>query len=227
MERTWYYRCSFFFFGLATVQKHQICLYLAIIPVAFVSSTVMFQLWELDNTKVLHDGWLPVAVGFVGQYFAFLLAKRTKIFIKIICIVLYFCAIYSGILNQILQESYPSRITIPPYMKIGKWVSENTNTYSLFHCPRLEAPPAQIGERQLLSGYGGWVFSHGLANHTRNMYMNRLNQGDSSTILRLFEINYLYNAEPPLKDSRIYPADQQELLSNVFKLHDHRIWRVT
>jgi hypothetical protein len=37
----------------------------------------MFQEWELDNTKLLHDGWLPVAVGLVGQYFAFLFARSS------------------------------------------------------------------------------------------------------------------------------------------------------
>jgi hypothetical protein len=114
---------------------------------------------------------------------------------------LYFCAIHSEYLNQKLQESHPSRVTIPPFMKIGNWASENTNTYSLFHCPRLEAPPAQIGGRQLLSGYRGWVYSHGLANHTRNMYMERLNRGDSEVNLKMFKINYLYQMESPLKNS--------------------------
>lgn len=161
-----------FVFGFATSTFEQARLYVPALSIAVVGSTIMFQPWELDNCKLFMDAWIPLAVGFVAQYFSRLWTTTASAVFRGILSVLYVSCLMSGLLSVILMEHAKGPLCHPTDVCVSNWISENTNPHAIFHGPDNPHNPAlMLGGRRLFYGYGGWMVSHDLINMTRARIM--------------------------------------------------------
>jgi hypothetical protein len=185
-------------FGYAVADAKQIRLYLAAMAVFFIASTVMFQPWDLDNCKVFQDGWLPLAVPFVGQYFSRIWRRSPHFVIHLFLILLFCSALGSGILNLILYEGYGSHIRHASRVLSGMWVAENTPVHSIFHSTTGEVmiPSACYAGRPLFQGYLGWTDSHGLTNASRNELVRSFDIGDLPGVAQAEGVLYNMKISP-------------------------------
>jgi hypothetical protein len=179
--------------GYATATIQQIRIYLAAISVFLLSSIVMFQPWELDNCKVFQDGWLPIALGFVGQYFTIIWRSGQSIVIKLTLVIVFVSTIASGMVNVFTYERYPLPLYLPNDAETGRWAAESFPMDTILHAPNDEVmiPPACYAGRRLLSGYRGWLSSHGLANTSRDSLDLRHGDGLDPWLARQNGVEYM------------------------------------
>lgn len=180
-------------FGFATASVKQIRIYLASLTVFMVGSTIMFQPWELDNCKVFQDGWMPIAIGFVSQFFTRILYRSRSKFIDVSLLILFIASIASGILNLVTYEGFNAPIYSLADEQAGKWIAENTPVDSVFYQTMTEvmAPSASYAGRSLLFGYGGWMSSHGVINYTIMGSLNKIALAESPELNKAFNFSYL------------------------------------
>ncbi|OHT10498.1 hypothetical protein TRFO_20161 [Tritrichomonas foetus] len=181
------------FCGFATASQHQIKIYFAGLAVFLVASTIMFQPWELDNCKVFQDGWMPIAVGFVAQFFSKVLQKSHSTIINLFMLILFFASIGSGFLSLITYENYRGHIYSQADEQAGKWIAENTPVDAIFYQSKdhVMAPSASYAGRRLFFGYSGWMSSHGLMNATRYSALNSLENGINPETNHNFNVKYV------------------------------------
>ena len=211
-------------FGYAVCTWRQIQIYSAAMFVFLVSSIIMFQPWELDNCKVFQDGWMPLAIGFVGQYFSKTWRRSSSRVIKSILCVLFFSCIASGLLNLLTYESYSGILYGYDDAVTGQWVAENTSPDAIYHGPNeVLIPSASYGGRRLFYGFRGWISSHGLMNSTRNMLVGSFDSGDDPEAAAKNNITYLINFHVAnTQDTNI----EKEWWELVFEFGRYKIWRL-
>ena len=166
---------------------------MASLTVFLVGSTIMFQPWELDNCKIFQDGWMPIAIGFVSQFFTKILRKSKSRLIDLSLLILLLSSMASGILNLVTYESFDAPIYSVADEQAGKWIAENTPIDSVFYQSMSEvmAPSASYAGRSLLFGYAGWMSSHGVLNYTIMGNLNRIAIADDPNLNRAFNFSYL------------------------------------
>jgi hypothetical protein len=157
------------FAGFATASGPQARAYAAALAVFALSSVVMFQPWELDNCKVFQDGWMPLALGFVAQYFARLWRATRSAAVRVALIALFVGTVASGWANVFTYENLRGALYSHADAAVGMWTAENSPVDAVFHGPPEEVmiPPACYAGRRLFTGYSGWMSSHGLENKSR------------------------------------------------------------
>jgi hypothetical protein len=189
-------------FGYAVADAPQIRVYSAAMAVFFVASTVMFQPWELDNCKIFQDGWLPLAVGFVSQYFTRIWRQTSSFVIRTFLLILFFCCLGSGFLNLLFYEGYSGYLYGIGESQTGNWVAENSPVHSIFHATieHVLVPCAAYAGRPLFQGYGGWTLSHGLLNSSRSVLVSQFDQGEMPGALREQHVDYLMKLFPSESD---------------------------
>ena len=209
-------------FGFISANEFQIRVYIANLAVFLTASAIMFQPWELDNTKLLHDGWYPVAVAFVGQYFAFLLKHYKKNIIVITLVsVLYLSCLISGMINIKITEWYFVDFFNGDNKEAGLWANENTPVDSISHFyNHVICPMTVFAGRVLFHGYLGWITSHGVTNTTRTSLFVQLDSPmDSSTYIKN-NITYLLINQ----DSK--QIKETEFTEKVMDIGEHKIIRM-
>lgn len=212
-------------FGYAVCNERQIRIYSASMVVFIVSSAIMFQPWELDNCKVFQDGWMPLAIGFVGQYFSKAWRRTSsRVFKSILCILFCSC-IASGLLNMATYESYSGHLYSSEDAEAGKWASENTSPHAIYHAPNdVLVPTASYAGRRLFYGYRGWIQSHGLLNETRDSLSHSFNKGDNPESCLQNNISYTIAFESRFSEHAVIDRDWWEL---IFEFGRYRIWKLT
>lgn len=191
-------------FGFSTATFSQIRIYMASLTVFLIGSTVMFQPWELDNCKIFQDGWMPIAIGFVSQYFTRILYRSNSMIINLFVLILLCSSMASGILSLITYEGYDAPIYSISDEQAGKWIAENTPIDGVFYQSLNEvmAPAASYAGRSLLFGYAGWMSSHGLLNYTIMNSLKKISLADNPKLNKDFNFSYLMkNKGELIKDS--------------------------
>lgn len=177
----------------ATASLHQIRIYMASLVVFFVASTIMFQPWELDNCKVFQDGWMPLAIGMVAQFFTTIMLKTRSFFIVFSIGILFVSCLGSGVLNMATYEGYRGQLYSIADESAGKWIAENTPITSIFYQSKDEvmAPSASYAGRSLLFGYVGWMSSHGLMNFSILGNLDQIAKGEKHDMIEAYNLKYL------------------------------------
>ena len=169
------------FLGPFLLTKKQLIKYLPSLFVFFVSNFVHYQPWNIDNSKVFHAGWVPLAIAVVANYFSILL-KSDNILIQFLSIVLLIVMNFSGIIAvqrnhkmtapQWETGYYPSDYIINDYVEDIVHLSNYDDVFiaDSFHNNPL---PALAG-RQILVGYRGWLASHNLPETERIAGINNI-----------------------------------------------------
>lgn len=209
-------------FGWVNLHQRQIILYLPSIFVFITTNIIRYQPWEMDNTKLFYAGWIPLALGVVSLYIVKLF--KTSIFF-FLGLFLFIFMILSSILGVLI-----ALCMIPPLFNkerdwnFGFWINENTPPKAVFTVDPLHYHPvATIAGRQLLMGYGGWVFSHGLDYFKRT----NLNARVSSNVNDLSLANF-YNISYIVSSNECFSEFENLNGSNQFwaKIYDDSFFKV-
>jgi hypothetical protein len=216
------------FFGWTTADWSQIRQYFASMGVFFVASVVMFQPWELDNCKVYQDGWMPLALGFVGQYFSKLLSLSKSVIMKLVLFLLLITCCCSGLLSLITYERWQIPFASIAELGAGQWVAENSPRMAIFHAKNSETmvPASCYGGRRLFEGYRGWVTSHGLNNRTRTLYSAYFDDGGREKEAREENIGYMILSASEEYSQKSWAVDAHHSWEPVFGFAQYRIWKM-
>ena len=174
--------------GWATSTREQKLMYIPSIVVFLISNVIKYQNWEYDNIKVFVDGWIPIALPFAAQFMFFFYKNskksknpKTRSLEFAIFILLVAASVASGILSIFIYLGSPTDIFTYDQVDFGNWVSENTPVSSIFIGDRsTEQPIASIGGRAVMSGFPGWIVSHGLDQYGRDEVIRKLIQNPNS-----------------------------------------------
>ena len=208
-------------FGFFTADLFQIKIYLANHFVLLVSTSFMFQPWELDNAKLLHDAWFPVAVAFVSQYFVYIFKTSKYLIIQLIIIIIYISCLISGILNIIITESFVVEFYSGKSKLAGQWAIENTPVDSVGHFNMyMSIPFTTFAGRYQFCGWLGWLKSHGLYNITRTNLLPQLDNPTTPEIYRRENISYLLMG----MSSKKYTP--QPFIEQIFSLSFYEVNRI-
>jgi hypothetical protein len=129
-------------FGFATATRLQALVYLLSIAMWAAANLVRYQLWEMDNIKLLYDAWIPIAVPFVAQYILFFLrrarARRHATAAATIAAALLVTATFSGAACVLLTVTAPIEILGHEDADFGMWTAEATPIDAMFLVRRNE-----------------------------------------------------------------------------------------
>jgi hypothetical protein len=186
----------------------------------------MFQPWELDNCKIMHDGWMPLAIGFVGQYLSRLWRASKSILIRVFLVVLFFASIASGFLSLLTYEGHLSDIYTPDHAETGRWVAENCPVSAVFAASAtlVMIPSAVFGGRRQYYGNDDWIRSHGLANGTRGMFQPQFERGENPHISLGHGVNYLIRANRIA--IRTAPVDEKPWWEIVYEYEKYAVYKL-
>ena len=85
------------------------------------------------------------------------------------------CSILSGALSILIYMGSPTDIFTNEQVDFGNWIAENTATDAVFIGDKsTEQPVATLGGRPVMSGFPGWVVSHGLDLYKREGVINNM-----------------------------------------------------
>jgi len=228
--KIWWYALGTFsviaFIGVFIIMNgFQIKIYLASFPVVLIASSIMFQPWELDNTKLLHAIWFPIATCFVSNFFAFVWTKVRSITIKAIVVILYISCLISGIVNLYRTESFWAPFYDYENKESGHWISENTPVDSIFQMRNhVMIPSSCYAGRRLFYGYAGWVSSHGLTSNKKESSANEIETGENKATVKSNNVSYLIRnnqrkGERSNLDSKAWWSIQMEI-------GQYRVWKL-
>lgn len=207
-------------FGFVYSDAQQTRYYLATFPVLLIAATIMFQPWELDNTKILHDGWFPVAVAFTANYLTKLISKTKNFVFMFIISIIYLSMILSGLINLYTTESFLVPFYNSHNKEAGQWTAENTPVHAIFHYHKhVICPSACFAGRVIFSGYPGWTQSHGVTNTTRASSFFSLDEGNNINEYKKYDIKYAWKSETQ-------PDFNSKFMELIMERGTHRLYKV-
>jgi hypothetical protein len=213
-------------FGHAVADLSQIRSYSASMAVFLVASVVMFQPWELDNCKIFQDGWIPLAVPFVAQYFTRVFRLAGNSVVRALVVGLFFSCLGSGLINLVIHEGYPGGIRQADTAMAGDWVAENSPVHAIFHAPdsHVLIPSACYAGRPLFQGYGGWTDSHGLTNLTRAVLIAPFDRGEKPEEAKKEKVGYQMKIE--ISPEEQHRFSQIEWWEPVMAYGNYQVWKL-
>jgi hypothetical protein len=151
-------------FGWLVATPSQRTLYLPGLFVFAIANVIRYQPWELDNTKLLYAGWIPVALPFVSQYLTKLITNRRSPLRVLLFVVFVVAACLSAFMSTVQSFFWPTSIFDKEDYRFGLWFAENTPSNAVVIVRRASpaSPVSCVAGRQLYVGFDGWVSSHGL-----------------------------------------------------------------
>lgn len=182
------------FNGIVVLNNIQLNLYLPSIIVFLLGNYIMYQPWNLDNTKVFNAAFIPLAVAVVANFFSYM-KRKTKIYMAPVFFVLFISCCLSGFLSLRMAyvEKYSIWETSDHAFELGEWIKNNTPHDSIWVTDQWHAHPvSSIAGRQILIGYGGWIHSHGLKGNDRTAAITDLvNNPDGTKSIDNYHIDYI------------------------------------
>lgn len=181
-------------FGLSVLTKKQFMQYIPALFVYYLSNFIKYQPWNMDNTKVFHGGWTPLAVAVVCNYIIYLMQQDSN-FLEITAYLFIIACVASGIAGFAHfspQICYQWNYDDFPYEFAEEVIAKTDPTKvwaaDTFH----NHPVSNLAGRQVLVGYGGWMISHNLDNKERLEVLNLLMKNpDNTTYLDKHNVKYI------------------------------------
>lgn len=135
--------------------------YLAFFCVFILSNIIIFQPHDYDNYKIMLWWFLPSCI-LMGQFLV-LIFKRFKIWGPVIVVTLFFTLTVTGVIS-VYRESYTSwRLFSNEDIALANFVDKNTPKDAVFLTSDTHNHPIPcLAGRQILMGYRGWLWTHGI-----------------------------------------------------------------
>ncbi|MEM3703335.1 MAG: hypothetical protein QXX79_02790 [Candidatus Bathyarchaeia archaeon] len=203
--------------------------YLPFFMLFLLGNFVRFQPWDWDNYKIfLH--WYIITLIFASlgivkiAEFAFKdfrstakLKKPSKQFLKALLeftalTAILFLATATGFLSctKMVQESY--LMWSEDELTFARWIRENTPKESVFLTSMHYSHPVfSVGGRQIVLGYEGWLWSHGIS-------LNRI-QEVKNDVIEMFRGNYSLIRKYGVNFITVTPYERNFAAHNGFKIN--------
>ena len=206
-------------FGFAAMKKQQIKMYIPSMVVFLIANIIRYQPWELDNTKVFYDGWIPLALPVVSQYLL-ILYKNKKL--RILFYLFLFASCFSAMLHS--YDCLVSTVTIfsKSDISFGYWIAENTPPNSIFVTSQWHAHPVEsVGGRQLYIGFSGWITTHGINNDRNKKYQSMLDNPNNLDAFIENGISYVVS-----KDKEFFQNVNISSLKLIYNVSEYYVYKV-
>ncbi len=181
--------------GIALLKRDQLIFALPFLSIFLFSNLLRFQPWEWDNVKVLMY-WLLMlaAIGAIALYkLKEFLSRNDGTLANITMGLLIFISIFSGVLTFIAWNSSNAVLWNKNEIRIAEYIIENTEKDALFlTAGKHNHLVYTLAGRQILAGYDGHLWSHGLAFQTQSRDSRIIFlSGDIKTI-RKWGVDYVF-----------------------------------
>jgi hypothetical protein len=163
------------FHGPSVMNIAQLRYFAPSFAVWLIGNYIIYQPWQLDNTKVFNAAWMPLALSSASFYLTCLWHRN--FFGKILTLILLFFSCFSGLLaaNMAYREAYPLWSGHDRQHELADFVRKNSPPRSIWLLDDWPAHPVTaLAGRQSVLGYGGWTSSHGLWESARRSMIQGL-----------------------------------------------------
>ena len=194
-----------------------------------LANFIIYQTWELDNTKIFNAVWLPIAVASVSR----LLLYIYKRFSRVISFLLLFFSCFTGAIAVFRCFMYPSYLYIPQdnAFEFAQWVLNNTPPNSLWLIDYWHAHPVTaLAGRKALQVQPGWTFSHGM-NYIERMILTKMFKKDpeDTAIMDNMGVNFLCTKMKIFKGDKnfhgsIMPSNTSKKWRLVYNKFPYIVW---
>jgi hypothetical protein len=170
------------FHGPAVLNWTQLKLYIPSLFVFAVSNFIHYQPWNLDNTKVFYNGWIPLAVAVVAHFLATLHSSKRILATLAVFVLLGACGASSalGLWKAVLFGG--SVFDGDDVHELAEWAIENSDPKSVWITDSHHNHPIpMLAGRQILFGYRGWLPSHHLNEAGRARAVENLGRNPDAT----------------------------------------------
>jgi hypothetical protein len=176
-----------------TMDRSQFKMYLPSLTVFLLSNFIKYQPWNLDNTKVFYNAWIPLALAAVAHFLAILAEGKLGIGLVLAVLLVPLSGLSSGYALW-KATAFPNPVwdDPEPYV-IANWVIEHTPPKAEWLADsRHNHPIPALAGRQVLRGYLGWMVSHNLDDQRRTEGIEELVRDPERTdIIDEFNVEYL------------------------------------
>lgn len=150
--------------GPLYLTKNQLLLYIPALFVFFVSNIIIYQPWNLDNTKIFYTAFIPLAMPVVANFFVKFTRSTHNISLALTIPLFITCCISGGFaLHMVLTQCYCVWQDYDRDLRFGEWIRRNTPYDATFISDEWHGNPVTtLAGRQILIGYTGWTSSHGI-----------------------------------------------------------------
>jgi hypothetical protein len=155
-------------------------LYFPSLLVFGISNWIHYQPWNLDNTKVFYNGWVPLAVAAFCTFISRIERNRFEAIIRTIIVA---TSMSSALLGFVKAMATNPRLFDPVAgVAIAHWAIKHTPPKSVWVTDTHHNHPIpMLAGRQILVGYRGWMPSHNLNDHNRVSAMESLGKDSENT----------------------------------------------
>lgn len=175
-----------------------ITFYLPALCIWILCNIFVFQPWEFDNMK-LFVFWFLLSTIMIAVYFNYL-TEKNKVFFKISAIILFLITILPGLLTVYRELKLSFILYTQADLELADFVKKNTKTSDIFlTTDQHNNPISSLAGRQILMGYRGWLWSHGIDYKERfNDLLNIYNGSDNAyQLISQYNPNYILVEKKP------------------------------
>ena len=209
------------------LNAQQILLYLPSLFLFAVSSVVIYQPWEMDNTKVFINGWLPFAVTVVAMFLGYLFQQRDKCLANFLAITLLLACTISGAIGLVKCGQLISSVWVShgKEFDVGQWIIEHTDPMAVWLTEFTHnSPVAAIAGRQLLLGYVSWAECHNLDPKPRIKAVEEFSINVSNTV-PLDRYNVEYICFEPERSNLAFSLEGSPAWMHVYSSNGYSVWK--
>jgi len=214
------------------VLSGRVALFLAPIWLWFVvPNFLIFQPWDWDNTKFFAY-WALFGALAVGA----LLARMLKgvLEARVVAYALLLSLVLSGAVDlarSVGPSALEAQFTDAGGVQVANWAREHTDPTAIFLvAPAHNEPIPTLGGRRVMVGYGGWLWTYGLADWgPKTADAERMLRGDPATpqLLRRYGIDYVVIGPQELNGVSANPAYFDGTARRVYSSGGYTVYRVS
>lgn len=189
---------SFFIVKKYTHWNKIITFYLPALAIWVICNIFVFQPWEFDNMKIFIF-WFLLSIIMIALCFNYLIEKN-KLFFKILAIILFLITILPGLLTTYRELKVNFVLYTKADVELADFVKKNTKSNEIFlSTDQHNNPISSLAGRQILMGYRGWLWSHGIDYKERfNDLLNIYNGSDNAyQLISKYNPNYILVEKKP------------------------------
>ncbi|MFH1750527.1 MAG: hypothetical protein ABH863_02515, partial [Candidatus Micrarchaeota archaeon] len=194
--------------GLFLLKRQQLIFMLPFIAIFIIANLIRFQPWEWDNVKILmywYFAFSALAALAIFKGYEKIGIRRRQLGAVFVFVAIFLCTL-SGILTLIAWNSSNAQLWSASDVRMANFISENTGKNEAFAVAgKHNQLVYTLAGRQILSGYDGHLWSHGLSYLEQAGDNRRILSEIDLTLIRKWNINYVF----------VGPAERNEWGANL------------
>lgn len=200
--------------------------YLAFFGVFIVSNLVLFQPYAYDNMKII-IWWFLLSVILVAELFEKLIKADRKGYAVIL--VIFMLLIPTGILS-VYRESYASWLMFSAEdIGIAEFINKNTPKEAIFlTSDKHNHPVPTLTGRQILMGYRGWLWPHGIdySRRERDVLLMYGGKRQSRDLLEKYGVDYVFIGPSEINNFRANIEFFEKNYLKIFESQNYKIYEI-